>query len=171
MLKCAVWGSLDFPKPLYSVVGGVDLCRYALGAGPLVRVGETIRMGALDQLSAFPVYFFHGSAGDEAEPVVGGQNVRRVFPGGEGGGRGPPAPALFCGRLLCSAAFLRLAPLLGGAFPGRFESSPQGLATLAPRTEPFAEALVLLQAGDETLGEAPQAARDAHCSFLSSGSR
>src|SRR5919107_175033 len=155
----------------YGVVGGVDLCRYVLGTDSLLRVGETIRVEALDQLSAFPVYFFHGSAGDEAEPVVGGQDVRRVFLGGEGGGRGAPAPGLFCGRLLCCPAFLRLAPLLGGAFPGRFESSPQGLATLTPGAEPFAEALVLLQAGDETLGEAPQAARDAHCSFLSSGSR
>src|SRR5215210_4347788 len=96
----------------YGVVGGVDLCRYALGTDSLLRVGETIRMEALDQLSAFPVYFFHGSAGDEAEPVVGSQDVGRVFPGGECGGRGPPSPVLFCGRLLCGAALLRLAPLL-----------------------------------------------------------
>jgi hypothetical protein len=42
---------------------------------------------------------------------------------------------------------------------------------LAPRPEPFAETLIFPQAGDETLGEASQAARDAHCYFLSPGSR
>jgi hypothetical protein len=47
-------------------MSGVDLCRYALGTESLLRVGETIRVEALDQLSAFSVYFFHGSAGDEA---------------------------------------------------------------------------------------------------------
>jgi hypothetical protein len=50
----------------YGIVGGVDLCRYAFGSESLLRVGETIRVEALDQLSAFPIYFFHGSAGDEA---------------------------------------------------------------------------------------------------------
>src|SRR5919112_4644178 len=97
----------------YGVVGGVDLCRYALGTDSLLRVGETIRVEALDQLSAFPVHFLHGGAGDETEPVVGGQDVGRIFPGDERGGRGPPSPGLFCGRLLlCGAALLRLAPLL-----------------------------------------------------------
>src|ERR687893_744161 len=151
----------------YGVVGGVDLCRYALGTDSLLRVRETIRVEALDQLSAFPVHFFHGCAGDEAEPVVGGQDVWRVFPGGKCGGRGPPSRGPFCSRRFCGAALLRLAPLLGGAFPGCFERSPQDLTTLAAGTEPFPEALVFLQAGDKTLGEAPQAARDAHCSFSS----
>ena len=35
-------GSLAFPKPLYGVVGGVDLCRCAFGTESLLRVGETI---------------------------------------------------------------------------------------------------------------------------------
>ncbi len=55
LLKCAVWGRLAFPKPLYCVVGDVDLCRYAFGTESLLRVGEKIRVEALVQLSAFAV--------------------------------------------------------------------------------------------------------------------
>src|SRR5215203_2085842 len=99
----------------YGVVGDVDLRRDALGAGAFLRVGETIWMEALDQLSAFPVHFFHGSAGGEAEPVVGGQDVGRVSPRDESGGRGPPPRGPSFGRLLCGAPLLRPAPLLGAA--------------------------------------------------------
>src|SRR5919112_1911915 len=155
---------------LYGVVGGVDLCRDALGTNAFLGVGETVGVEAFDQLPAFPVDLFHRNAGGEAEPVVGGEDVWRIFPGDEGGGRSPPPRGPPCGRLFRRAALFRPAPLLGGTLPGCLECPPEGLATLAAGTYSVAEALVFLQAGDETLGEASQTARDAHCSFLSPGS-
>src|SRR5215217_4383950 len=160
----------------YGVVGGVDLRRDALCPDALFGVGETVGVEALDQLPAFPVHLVHGGAGREAQPVVGGEDACRVAQRGEGGPRGPPtgvpvlrtagAPIVFCG-LFRHAALFGPAPLFGGAPPGRFEGLPKGLAALAAAYQPFAKAIVCLQAGDETLGETPQAAWDAHGSFLS----
>src|SRR5215210_3510588 len=170
MLKYAERGRLASLIPLYGVVGGVDLCRDALGTNAFLGIGETVRVESFDQLSAFPVDLFHRGAGGKAEPVVGGEDVWRIFPGDEGGGCGTPPRGPPCGRLFRRAPLLRPAPLLGGALPGCLERPPEGLATLAACTYSVAEALVFLQAGDEALGEAPQTARDAHCSFLSPGS-
>ena len=162
----------------YGVVGDVDLRRDALCPDALLGVGETVGMEALDQFPAFPVHLIHGGAWGEAQPVVGGEDVGRIAKRGKRGRRCPPtrvpvlstASILLCG-LFCHAALFGPTPLFGGTPPGRFEGIPEGLATLAAAYQPFAEAIVRLQAGYETLGETPQTAWDAHGSFLSPASQ
>ena len=159
----------------YGVVGGVDLGGDALGPGALVGVGVAVGVEALDQLAALPVNLLHRGAGAEAEPVVCGEDAGRIPPGDKGGGRAAPpgGPALLVAWPLglsrgrpFGAALLGPAPLFRSAFPGGLEGASEDLAALAADAKPLAEAFVLLQVGDETLGETSQGTGDALCPWL-----
>src|SRR3712207_4272971 len=131
----------------YRVVCGVDL-----GGGPPrppapVRLGEPVGVVALDELPPLSVHLFYGGAWHQAEPVVGGEDVRRVPPRERGGGA-PPVVPLPCRPLPPLALLLGPAPLLGGSAQSGFECPPQGLGALAAGPQGLAEAFVLLEVRD-----------------------